>query len=177
MEAVKEGGRIYIQTQCNNAMGHGFYQFSPELYHRVFSPENGFALEHMFIAEGSFGKVPWHSVADPREVRRRVELVNDVQTYLLVTARRVAAVPLFTSWPQQSDYSLAWQDRAPDMNFKPVLEAKLDLRDYLPQSLKRLVRLARLLVRPRFAPPCYQPVEPGTSARKPPSGSAGEGRA
>lgn len=72
MEAVKEGGRIFIMTQCDNAMGHGFYQFSPELFHRVFSPENGFALEQMFIAEGSFGKVPWHSVADPKDIRRQV---------------------------------------------------------------------------------------------------------
>ena len=169
MEAVKEGGRMYIMTQCNNAMGHGFYQFSPELYHRVFSPENGFAVEQMFIAEGSFGKVPWHSVADPREIRRRVELVNDVQTYLLVIARRVASVPIFNTWPQQSDYSLAWQEGTPDANFKPIIESKLDLRDHLPQPLKRLIRLARLLLRPRFAAPCYQPVEPAALECKPPS--------
>jgi hypothetical protein len=54
MVTVREGGRMHIMTQCNNAMGHGFYQFSPELYHRVFSPENGFTVEQMFIAEGSF---------------------------------------------------------------------------------------------------------------------------
>ncbi|MDP3849576.1 MAG: hypothetical protein Q8Q59_03660 [Luteolibacter sp.] len=169
METVKEGGRMYIMTQCNNAMGHGFYQFSPELYHRVFSPENGFAVEQMFIAEGSFGKVPWHSVADPKEIRRRVELVNDVQTYLLVIARRVASVPIFATWPQQSDYSLAWQEGTPDANFKPIIESKFDLRDYLPQSFKRLVRLARLLLRPRFAAPCYHPVEPTALERNPPS--------
>ena len=171
MEAVKEGGRLYIMTQSNNAMGHGFYQFSPELYHRVLSPENGFVVEQMFIAEGSFGKVPWHSVADPREIRRRVELVNDVQTYLLVIARRVASVSIFASWPQQSDYSLAWQDRTPDMNFKPIVESKLDLRDHLPQPLKRLVRLTRMLLRQRFAPPCYQSVEPAALVRKLPSGT------
>lgn len=167
MEAVKLEGRIYIMTQCNNAMGHGFYQFSPELFHRVFSPENGFAMEEMFIAEGSFGKVPWHSVADPRDIRRRVELVNDVQTYLLVIARRVSEVPIFASWPQQSDYSAAWQDRAPDPNFKPIVESKLDLRDHLPQSLKRIIRLIRLLVRPRFAPPCYRPAEPSALEHRP----------
>lgn len=166
MESVKEGGRMYIMTQCNNAMGHGFYQFSPELYHRVFSPENGFMVEQMFIAEGSFGKVPWHSVADPKEIRRRVELVNDVQTYLLVIAKRVTIAPIFTSWPQQSDYSLAWQEGTPDMNFKPIVESKLDLRDHLPQSLKRLVRLIRLFLRPRFAGPCYRSVEPSVMDRK-----------
>lgn len=171
METVRQGGRMYIMTQCNNAMGHGFYQFSPELYHRVFSPENGFVVEKMFIAEGSFGQVPWHSVADPREIRQRVELVNDVQTYLLVIAKRVASVPIFASWPQQSDYSLAWQEGTPDMNFKPIVESKFDLRDHLPQPLKRLVRVARLLLRPRFTPPCYQSVEPMALGRKPPSGT------
>lgn len=168
METVKEGGRMYIMTECNNAMGHGFYQFSPELYHRVFSPENGFMVEQMFIAEGSFGKVPWHSVADPKEIRRRVELVNDVQTYLLVIARRKALVPIFAAWPQQSDYSLAWQEGTPDMSFKPIVESKFDLRDHLPQPLKRLVRLTRLLLRPRFSPPCYQPVELTALDRKSP---------
>jgi hypothetical protein len=165
MEAVKVGGRMYIMTQCNNAMGHGFYQFSPELYHRVFSSENGFAIEQMFIAEGSFGKVPWHSVSDPKDIRRRVELVNDVQTYLLVIAKRIASVPIFASWPQQSDYSLAWQEGTPDMNFKPIVESRIDLRDHIPQFLKRLIRLARLYLRPRFAPPCYQSVEPAELKR------------
>ncbi|RYD41632.1 MAG: class I SAM-dependent methyltransferase [Verrucomicrobiaceae bacterium] len=75
MQAVKPGGRLFIITQCNNAMGHGFYQFSPELYYRVFSPENGFRVDDMFISEGSFGQVPWHSVSDPAVIRRRVELV------------------------------------------------------------------------------------------------------
>lgn len=169
MEAVKEGGRIYIMTQCNNAMGHGFYQFSPELFWRVFSPENGFVVEEMFIAEGSFGKVPWHSVADPRDIKRRIELVNDVQTYLLVIAKRVATVPIFTSWPQQSDYSLAWQEVTPDMNFKPIVESKFDLRDHLPQFLKRLIRPTRLLLRPRFAPPCYRSVDPASPEKTPPA--------
>ena len=166
MEAVREGGRIYIITQCNNAMGHGFYQFSPELYHRVFSAANGFAVERMFIAEGSFGQVPWHSVADPQEIRRRVELVNDVQTYLMVVAKRVATVPIFGLWPQQSDYCLAWQEGTPDPSFKPIVESKLDLRDHLPQPLKRLIRLARLLLRDRFPRPCYQPISPSDLARE-----------
>jgi hypothetical protein len=111
-------------------------------------------------------------VADPHDIKRRVELVNDVQTYLLVIAKRVATVPIFASWPQQSDYSLAWQEVTPDMSFKPIVESNFDLRDHLPQSLKRLIRLARLLLRPRFANPSYRPVEPASLERSPPSGPA-----
>lgn len=160
MQTVKEGGRLFVMTQCNNAMGHGFYQFSPELYYRVFSPENGFKVENMFIAEGSFGQVPWHAVSDPRTIGRRVELVNDVQTYLLVASKRIATPPIFTAWPQQSDYSLAWQNKTPDANFKPIVESNFDIRDHFPQCLKRLIRWVRILTRPRFNPPCYQQVNP-----------------
>ena len=32
MAAVKTGGHLLIQTPINNWCGHGFYQFSPELY-------------------------------------------------------------------------------------------------------------------------------------------------
>ena len=42
MEMLKVGGHFFAHTMANNFMGHGFYQFSPELFYRVFSPENGF---------------------------------------------------------------------------------------------------------------------------------------
>ena len=41
MEMTRVGGRFYMHTCANNLCGHGFYQFSPELFYRVFSPENG----------------------------------------------------------------------------------------------------------------------------------------
>jgi hypothetical protein len=156
MNAVKIGGRFFAITQCNNAMGHGFYQFSPELYFRVFSPGNGFVLENMFIAEGSFGMVPWYSVADPLQVNHRVELVNDVQTYLLVIARRVAMAPIFKSWPQQSDYAAAWRGQVPDMSFKPISEAKFNWRDELPPFSKRFARGLLNIFRRRFFYPFYE---------------------
>src|SRR5688572_7074261 len=39
MQAVKVGGAIFIQTPANNYFGHGFYQFSPEVFYRVFTEE------------------------------------------------------------------------------------------------------------------------------------------
>lgn len=52
MEMVKVDGHFMSVTPCNNMMGHGFYQFSPELFFRVFCEENGFVVEGMFINEG-----------------------------------------------------------------------------------------------------------------------------
>lgn len=47
MEMLRPGGRFFTHAGTNNWCGHGFYQFSPELYFRVFSEENGFAIERM----------------------------------------------------------------------------------------------------------------------------------
>ena len=32
-------------TPANNFFGHGFYQFTPELFFRIFSAANGFEVE------------------------------------------------------------------------------------------------------------------------------------
>jgi hypothetical protein len=94
---------------ANNFMGHGFYQFSPELFYRVFSPENGFRMHRAVMFESRIGRPRWYEAADPRQLGERVELINGRQTYLLVHAERIADVPIFASPPQQTDYSALWQ--------------------------------------------------------------------
>ena len=37
MEMVRVGGHLILGTPANNFFGHGFYQFSPELWFRLFS--------------------------------------------------------------------------------------------------------------------------------------------
>lgn len=106
MEMVRPGGSFFSATIPNNWCGHGFYQFSPELFHRVFSPENGFRVAGMYLAELDASR--WWSVRDPAEARSRVELVNDHPVFLLVHAVREQVVPIFARTPQQSDYVSAW---------------------------------------------------------------------
>jgi hypothetical protein len=108
MEAVEPGGSLMTITPANNLMGHGFYQFSPELFFRAFVPQNGFELARIFIYEQPWKGV-WYEVRDPEEVRARVELVNRRPAYLLVTATRTSSVPIFATAPQQSDYSALWR--------------------------------------------------------------------
>lgn len=107
MELVAVGGHVVVITPTNNLMGHGFYQFSPDLLYRLFSPENGFEVETMLVFEARPGAA-WYAVADPKAVRHRVELRNSWETYLAMRARRTANVPLLSSPPQQSDYAAAW---------------------------------------------------------------------
>jgi hypothetical protein len=108
MEMAAVGGHVLLLTPANNYMGHGFYQFSPELFFRVFAPEYGFQLERMLIYEG-FHNAAWYKVADPAALGQRVQLLNSFHTTLLVQARKIAAVRDWPAWPQQSDYARQWQ--------------------------------------------------------------------
>ena len=61
MQMVKVGGHLIFVTPSNNQCGHGFYQFSPELFFRVLTPENGFELIRIYVT-GKGG--PYH-ISDP----------------------------------------------------------------------------------------------------------------
>lgn len=112
MELVREGGALFIHTAANNCMGHGFYQFSPELFYRVFSAANGYAVERMILhGSGPYGS--WYDVADPAAIRSRVELISFMPTQMLLHARRTAVVPIFARTPQQSDYVDEWGKGSP----------------------------------------------------------------
>jgi hypothetical protein len=106
MEMVAVGGHFLAITPCNNWMGHGFYQFSPELFFRAFSEENGFNLQHMFTCRSLRGR--WYRVSDPKSIGQRVELINNYQTSLLIQAKRLRETEVFATAPQQSDYVAIW---------------------------------------------------------------------
>lgn len=113
MEALKPGGRLFIQTPANNYFGHGFYQFSPELFYRVLSEENGFTVRRMQVFEhfypSHFFATEAYEVADPARVKKRVQLVNKRPTLLLVEAQKTEEKKPFAKPPQQSDYVPLWQ--------------------------------------------------------------------
>lgn len=110
MRCVRKNGHLILCTPWNNYAGHGFYQFSPELFYRILSPENGFLLERMLISQN--GK--WASVPDPDLLRMRIEFWGDNPTDLFICAKRIEVTPLFSKWPQQSDYLRSWsKDSAP----------------------------------------------------------------
>jgi hypothetical protein len=107
MEMVAVGGHFLGVTTANNFMGHGFYQFSPELYYRIFSPDNGYAVQDMLLCETDRG-APWYRVEDPKARGGRVELINNRPTYIMLLARRLSDVKIFDTTPQQSDYFSTW---------------------------------------------------------------------
>jgi hypothetical protein len=111
MEAVKIGGHLLLHTPINNCCGHGFYQFSPELFYRVLSEENGFKISQM-VAFSLFPVTECFEVKDPAQTNGRVEIRYDPHQVLLwVLAQRTRKADIFKAAPQQSDYVSAWQKR------------------------------------------------------------------
>ena len=109
MEMIRKGGSLFIHTAANNCMGHGFYQFSPELFYPVFTPSNGYCVERMILhGSGPYGS--WYEVADPAVIHSRVELISFMPTQMLLHARRSEVGPIFARPPQQSDYVEEWNN-------------------------------------------------------------------
>ena len=99
----KVGGHILHSLPANNLTGHGFYQFSPELFFNLYRAKNGFELVGLWFAQKADPK-HWWKVANPTTVRRRVTLRNAHEVYMLVVARKVAELGSMPA-PQQSDYA------------------------------------------------------------------------
>lgn len=109
MSMVRVGGHLLLFTTANNYFGHGFYQFSPELFFRVLNASNGFQTERVVAVE--YGPRRRHfEVSDPESIRRRANLINSFPVLLFVQARRVEEKPLLRTIPQQSDYVAMWGD-------------------------------------------------------------------
>jgi hypothetical protein len=109
LEMVKVGGRFITITPANAQCGHGFYQFSPELFYSALSARNGFSVERMLFVYRN----QWFSVRKPAEIKERVELLTDEPVSLFVSARRLESKPIFAVWPQQSDYTASWDSAIP----------------------------------------------------------------
>jgi SAM-dependent methyltransferase len=111
MELVKPGGYYLGITPANNFFGHGFYQFSPELYFRIFSPENGFQIEKILFYADQKNAV-WYEVSDPNDVKSRVILSNRFPSNLFVLAKKITDTAVFSTIPQQSDYQhMLWEGK------------------------------------------------------------------
>jgi len=113
VDLCRVGGHLLHALPANNLAGHGFYQFSPELFFNLYREQNGFALLGVWFALKADPR-HWWRVADPMAVKRRVTLRNSHEVYMLVLARKVAE-PGVLPPPQQSDYAqAAWlQPNAP----------------------------------------------------------------
>lgn len=171
MEMVKAGGSLFLHTVTNNYCGHGFYQFSPELFFRAFSAGNGFKVERMVLhVMGPYAR--WYEVSDPQSIQSRVELITCFPMQLLVRARRIVVMPIFEMPLQQSDYVPRWRGSpgsaspgSPASGGRLYGAHRSRLAGWLP-GLARLLNVLRIglgLLRGHtiFNRKCFHPVKRG----------------
>jgi hypothetical protein len=145
MEMLVVGGHYIGITPVNNLMGHGFYQFSPELYYNIFSEQNGFGMVKavMCASDGKDVFSDWYEVINPSKVRTRVMFTNSRPTYLMVLAKKISDVKIFSQVPQQSDYETLWAaKKSLEENKALPGESKIRFmaRKNLPRPIKNIVK-------------------------------------
>ena len=95
------GGLFLLVDAANNMLGHGMYQFSPELLWTTFSESNGFKIELMQMME-AVGLPTGIPKKNPRLEGRRIEIGQTASpTYIMMAARKIADASKLTGY--QSD--------------------------------------------------------------------------
>jgi SAM-dependent methyltransferase len=105
---LKVGGVFSIVTPCNNFAGHGFYQFSPELFRTVFSNQAGYESLGMFLyeLEKPLNSFRVFQIPDPRKGARQEFKTSEKECYLAFTTQKIEQSN--HNKFQQSDYLAIW---------------------------------------------------------------------
>jgi hypothetical protein len=145
---------------ANNMLGHGFYQFCPELFYRALDTKYGFKIKKLFLYEADWRNY-WIESPDPATVGQRLPLVNCRQTGLLMVAQKIADnVGTFSEigWPQQAEYQQIEWKRKKATDRKDQNPAKSFLRDLKPHlpvfaldTAAKLAGLAMLRHRKKYS--------------------------
>ena len=171
------GGHFMTVTPCNNHCGHGFYQFSPELYFRVLGAGTGLELKDVILfLDGTRDR--WYKVKDPQAVGRRVLLTNRQPTSMCAWARRVSASP-GDLVPYQSDYRSLWNEETSPVNAPASarMKAKAWVRAHVPGLLWRAAGAVKESLQHRLSARYYERIRPSELAgsRRSPSGNLHSG--
>ena len=116
MNMLKENGHMFIFTMANNHLGHGLYQFSPELFFRIFEANNGFTVKSIVLVEHPFPgaelstRSKCFSVQDPARSGVRGSLLSNSPMGMMIYAQKNRHKNLFSLPPLQSDYQSSWHN-------------------------------------------------------------------
>jgi hypothetical protein len=155
---VRPNGRFISLTQANNFCGHGFYQFSPELFYRFLCPKNGFTTEYCILWEDIPGS-PFYRIPDPDVARTRINLTSEFGLNMTVQAKRTGEMSeIFV--PQQSDYVRMWETPPAEAEHLCPTAARPRIWMNFRSILKRIpgVRAAVLVARRLLRVPTRQAI-------------------
>ena len=138
MALCKPGGVILHCVPTNGFCGHGFYQFSPELFFTLYSESNGFEQTQVYVAELDDTN-HWYRVSPPVN-GARINLWSPGQMHVFAITRKKVIREISM---QQSDYMYEWKNASPDA---PALN-----RHGRSAKIKELCSRVRLIARCRTA--------------------------
>lgn len=133
------GGQILHVSPANNFCGHGFWQFSPELFFSLYSEHNGYGETEVFLANVAKTGF-WYEVKKPANGERAL-LINGSPVYVLCRTRKLSSVSYDNV--QQSDYLHRWQSPGP-LNNRSKVVCSLKNATRSNPALYRLARAAYL---------------------------------
>lgn len=110
---VDVGGYLYIVTNASNHYGHGFYQFSADLFYRVFNEAAGYKVIECFLEEHKFldarigTRRRFFLAPDPQATGKRTQFTGNRPVLLHFLARKISegSLPITVV---QSDYAAIW---------------------------------------------------------------------
>jgi hypothetical protein len=139
MDMVKVNGHLILETPANNYFGHGFYQFSPELFFSVLCEQNGFAETKIFMQDD---RSRWYEVISPKLLKKRVSTccARNNSSTMLVISKKMNDVPDILS-VLQSDYIDIWNGNK-DFQLKVPLIRRL-YHALVPEKVRSLIGIAR----------------------------------
>lgn len=133
----KIGGLIVHAVPSNNCCGHGFYQFSPELFFSVYSEINGYVDTEVFLVD-LCDQTHWFRVTPPSN-GERINIQSNTEVHVMVVTRYLGESFLSA---QQSDYKFIWSN---DEKILPPTPSRLirwqEKLSFFPFANKLLVRL------------------------------------
>ena len=103
----KKDGIILHSLPANNNCGHGFWQFSPELFFSLYTKENGFSDTEIFLFNSINKYNLWKIKKQP--IGNRLELSSDIPLFLLVKTKKIKEITYQNV--NQSDYQFLWDKK------------------------------------------------------------------
>ena len=157
----RPGGQIIHILPANNFCGHGFWQFSPELFFSLYSEENGYRDTEVYLADLA-DRDAWYRVHAPTD-GERVNVLSSRELYVMV--RTVLAGEQFSHRQvQQSDYVYTWESEQESLLGPTTRPGR-----HRPPA--RQDRAGQAAAGPRLPspsePPVAAPVEPAQSGADP----------
>ena len=132
----KQNGQILHYLPANNNCGHGFWQFSPEVFFSLYSEKNGYKNTEIFVIN-VHNNSNWWKVHKQKQ-GERIELNSNVPLYLAVRTEKVTEKT--SQIVQQSDYLELWNKKDNSEN-KTINKSKFSIFiKYIKDQLKLFLR-------------------------------------